>query len=55
MRSTIKTCALVCMIFTAAILVKTLDVRPLWTNKPIATFITFMISAIAWCVANEVE
>lgn len=55
MKNMIKTCALTCMIFAAAILVKTVDVKPIWTDKPIATFIVFMISAAVWCVGNEAE
>ena len=55
MRNTIKTMALTAMIFATAILVKSVNVRPIWTEHPYATFCFLMISTLVWYVANMEE
>ena len=45
MRNTIRTCALITMIFTAAIFVNSFGVRPIWTDNPMLTLICLVAAA----------
>jgi hypothetical protein len=52
MRNTIRTCALITMIYTAAILVNTVGVRSIWADHPILVLVCLIVAVSTWHFIN---